>query len=85
MVGVKEVKELSERTKKKGRACHVAFNVSQEDYDVMFDRIPNFGGRSSAISAPPTACVHRENATFIFSTPTPIICKSPPSEKKTCR
>lgn len=46
MVGVKEVKELSERTKKKGRACHVAFNVSQEDYDVMFDRIPKLGGRS---------------------------------------
>jgi catechol 2,3-dioxygenase-like lactoylglutathione lyase family enzyme len=46
MVGVKEVKELSERTKKKGRACHVAFNVSQEDYDVMLDRIPKLEGKS---------------------------------------
>ncbi len=46
MVGVKEVKELSERTKKKGRACHVAFNVSQEDYDVMLERIPKLEGRS---------------------------------------
>ena len=46
MVGVKEVKELSERTKKKGRACHVAFNVSQEDYDVMLERIPQLGGKS---------------------------------------
>jgi catechol 2,3-dioxygenase-like lactoylglutathione lyase family enzyme len=46
MIGVKEVKELSERTKKKGRACHVAFNVSQEDYDVMFERIPKLGGKS---------------------------------------
>jgi catechol 2,3-dioxygenase-like lactoylglutathione lyase family enzyme len=46
MVGVKEVKELSERTKKKGRACHVAFNVSQEDYDVMIERIPKLEGRS---------------------------------------
>lgn len=46
MVGVKEVKELSERTKKKGRACHVAFNVSQDDYDVMLERIPKFEGRS---------------------------------------
>jgi catechol 2,3-dioxygenase-like lactoylglutathione lyase family enzyme len=46
MVGVKEVKELSERTKKKGRACHVAFNVSQEDYDVMLERIPALGGKS---------------------------------------
>ena len=46
MVGVKEVKELSERSKKKGRACHVAFNVSQEDYDVMLERIPRLGGKS---------------------------------------
>jgi catechol 2,3-dioxygenase-like lactoylglutathione lyase family enzyme len=46
MVGVTEVKELSERTKKKGRACHVAFNVSQEDYDVMLERIPKLAGKS---------------------------------------
>ncbi len=46
MLGVKAVAELSERTRKKGRACHVAFNVSQEDYDVMLERIPQLGGRS---------------------------------------
>jgi catechol 2,3-dioxygenase-like lactoylglutathione lyase family enzyme len=46
MIGVKEVTELSERTKKKGRACHVAFNVSQEDYDVMLERIPKLAGKS---------------------------------------
>ena len=46
MIGVKEVEELSERTKKKGRACHVAFNVSQEDYDVMLERIPKLEGKS---------------------------------------
>ncbi len=46
MLGLKPVAELSERTKKKGRACHVAFNVSQEDYDVMLERIPRLGGRS---------------------------------------
>ena len=46
MLGVKEVKELAERTKKKGRACHVAFNVSQEDYDLMVERITQLGGRS---------------------------------------
>jgi catechol 2,3-dioxygenase-like lactoylglutathione lyase family enzyme len=46
MIGVKEVKELSDRTKKKGRACHVAFNVSQEDYDVMLERIPKLEGKS---------------------------------------
>ena len=38
--------ELSERTKKKGRACHVAFNVSQEDFDRMLVAIPELGGRS---------------------------------------
>jgi catechol 2,3-dioxygenase-like lactoylglutathione lyase family enzyme len=46
MLGLKAVAELSERTKKKGRACHVAFNVSQEDYDLMLERIPQLGGRS---------------------------------------
>jgi catechol 2,3-dioxygenase-like lactoylglutathione lyase family enzyme len=46
MLGVKEVVELSERTKKKGRACHVAFNVSQEDFDVMLELIPRLGGKS---------------------------------------
>jgi catechol 2,3-dioxygenase-like lactoylglutathione lyase family enzyme len=46
MLGLKPVTELSERTKKKGRACHVAFNVSQEDYDLMLEKIPQLGGRS---------------------------------------
>jgi catechol 2,3-dioxygenase-like lactoylglutathione lyase family enzyme len=46
ILGIKEVVELSERTKKKGRACHVAFNVSQEDYDRMVTLITELGGRS---------------------------------------
>jgi catechol 2,3-dioxygenase-like lactoylglutathione lyase family enzyme len=46
MIGVKEVGALSERTKRKGRACHVAFNVGQEDYDIMLERIPQLEGRS---------------------------------------
>lgn len=46
MIGVKQVKELSERTKRKGRACHVAFNVSQQDYDSMLELIPQLGGKS---------------------------------------
>ena len=45
-LGIKEVKELSERTKKHGRAVHVAFNVSQEDFDRMEALIPETGGRS---------------------------------------
>jgi catechol 2,3-dioxygenase-like lactoylglutathione lyase family enzyme len=46
MLGVKEVRELSERTKKKGRACHVAFNVCQDDFDLMLDLIPKLEGKS---------------------------------------
>lgn len=46
LLGVKEVGELSERTKRKGRACHVAFNVSQEDYDSMIELIPKLQGKS---------------------------------------
>jgi catechol 2,3-dioxygenase-like lactoylglutathione lyase family enzyme len=46
MLGVKEVPELSERTKKKGRACHVALNVCQEDFDAMLDLIPRLQGKS---------------------------------------
>jgi hypothetical protein len=46
MLGVKEVPELSERTKRKGRACHVAFNVSQEDFDSMLELIPKLEGKS---------------------------------------
>jgi catechol 2,3-dioxygenase-like lactoylglutathione lyase family enzyme len=46
MLGVKKVAELSERTKKKGRACHVAFNVCQDDFDVMLDLIPKLEGKS---------------------------------------
>ena len=46
ILGVKEVPELSERTKRKGRACHVAFNVKQEDFDAMLSLIPQLEGRS---------------------------------------
>jgi catechol 2,3-dioxygenase-like lactoylglutathione lyase family enzyme len=46
MLGVKEVLKLSERTRHKGRACHVAFNVKQEDFDAMLSLIPQLEGRS---------------------------------------
>lgn len=46
LLGVKPVRELSDRTKRKGRACHVAFNVSQQDYDSMVERIPKLHGKS---------------------------------------
>lgn len=46
IVGLKAVATLSERTKKHGRAVHVAFNVTQEDFDRMVALIPETGGRS---------------------------------------
>ena len=44
MIGVKAVAGLSDRTKRHGRAVHVAFNVSQEDFDRMLELIPALGG-----------------------------------------
>lgn len=46
LIGLKPVTALSDRTKRHGRAVHVAFNVSQEDFDKMTARIPQLGGRS---------------------------------------
>ena len=44
LLGVKQVNALSDRTKRHGRAVHVAFNVSQEDFDRMLELIPARGG-----------------------------------------
>ena len=46
ILGLKGVPELSDRTKRHGRAVHVAFNVSQEDFDAMLALIPQMGGRA---------------------------------------
>lgn len=44
LLAVKPVDALSDRTKRHGRAVHVAFNVSQEDFDHMLELIPACGG-----------------------------------------
>jgi len=44
LLAVKQVDALSDRTKRHGRAVHVAFNVSQDDYDRMLELIPTLGG-----------------------------------------
>jgi catechol 2,3-dioxygenase-like lactoylglutathione lyase family enzyme len=44
LIGVKQVASLSDRTKRHGRAVHVAFNVSQEDFDRMLELVPAYGG-----------------------------------------
>jgi len=46
LLAVKQVDTLSDRTKRHGRAVHVAFNVSQDDYDRMLELIPARGGAS---------------------------------------
>jgi catechol 2,3-dioxygenase-like lactoylglutathione lyase family enzyme len=46
ILGLKEVTALSDRTKKHGRAVHVAFNVTQGDFDRMVALVPETGGRS---------------------------------------
>ncbi|HSE89813.1 MAG TPA: VOC family protein [Candidatus Binatia bacterium] len=44
LLGIKPVATLSDRTKRHGRAVHVAFNVSQNDFDRMSELIPALGG-----------------------------------------
>jgi catechol 2,3-dioxygenase-like lactoylglutathione lyase family enzyme len=46
MIGFVEVAELSERTKKHGRGCHMAMDVTQEDFDTMVVLIERHGGRN---------------------------------------
>jgi catechol 2,3-dioxygenase-like lactoylglutathione lyase family enzyme len=50
LLGVKPVAALSDRTKRHGRAVHVAFNVSQEDFDRMLELIPALGGTNQGDS-----------------------------------
>ena len=46
MIGLVQVSELSERTKKHGRGCHMAMDVAQEDYDSMLALIEANGGKT---------------------------------------
>lgn len=46
MIGLSKVEELSERTKKHGRGCHMAMDMTQEDYDVMLSLIDAYGGKN---------------------------------------
>lgn len=44
LLAVKPVAALSDRTKRHGRAVHVAFNVNHEDFDRMLELISALGG-----------------------------------------
>jgi catechol 2,3-dioxygenase-like lactoylglutathione lyase family enzyme len=50
LLGIKPVATLSDRTKRHGRAVHVAFNVSQDDFDRMLELIPALGGANQGDS-----------------------------------
>ena len=82
LIGVKPVAMLSDRTKRHGRAVHVALNVRQEDFDRMLELIPACGGANQGDARLRTACVLRANAALTFPTRTPTNCRSPPTGKK---
>jgi len=46
MIGLLEVVELSERSKKHGRGCHMAMDVPQEDFASMVALVERYGGKS---------------------------------------
>ena len=46
MIGLVEVEELSERSKKHGRGCHMAMDVHQEDFDSMVALVERHGGKT---------------------------------------
>jgi catechol 2,3-dioxygenase-like lactoylglutathione lyase family enzyme len=46
MIGLVEVAELSERSKKHGRGCHMAMNVPQEDFDSMVALVERYSGKT---------------------------------------
>jgi catechol 2,3-dioxygenase-like lactoylglutathione lyase family enzyme len=50
MIGLIEVRELSERSKKHGRGCHMAMDVTQEDFDAMQSLIDQYGGKNQGDS-----------------------------------
>jgi catechol 2,3-dioxygenase-like lactoylglutathione lyase family enzyme len=46
MIGLVQVTELSERSKKHGRGCHMAMNVTHEDFDSMVALVERYGGKT---------------------------------------
>jgi catechol 2,3-dioxygenase-like lactoylglutathione lyase family enzyme len=46
MIGLIEVGELSERSKKHGRGCHMAMDVPQDDFDSMVALVERYGGKT---------------------------------------
>jgi catechol 2,3-dioxygenase-like lactoylglutathione lyase family enzyme len=50
MIGLVAVTELSERSKKHGRGCHMAMDVTHEDFDLMVALVEQYGGKTQGDS-----------------------------------
>jgi len=46
MIGLVQVDEMSERSKKHGRGCHMAMDVPQDDFDSMVALVERYGGKT---------------------------------------
>jgi catechol 2,3-dioxygenase-like lactoylglutathione lyase family enzyme len=46
LYGLAPVTALSERSKRHGRGCHIALNVTHEEFDEMLRLIPQYGGQN---------------------------------------
>ena len=44
--GLRPVTSLSERSRRHGRGCHIAFNVSHDEFDEILQKIPAYGGQN---------------------------------------
>jgi catechol 2,3-dioxygenase-like lactoylglutathione lyase family enzyme len=50
MIGLVAVAELSERSKKHGRGCHMAMDVTQEGFDATVGLVERYGGKNQGDS-----------------------------------
>lgn len=73
-----EVAELSKRSKKHGRGCHMAMDVTQEDFDSMVALVDRYGGKNQGDNRAGEVLRPEGNAASISSTQTITGYKSPP-------
>ena len=77
MIGLVEVRELSDRSKKHGRGCHMAIEVPQEDFDSMVGLVERYGGKTQGNRRADDGL--RPEGEIL----TAIACKSPPRRTAT--
>ena len=81
MIGLVEVEELSERSKKHGRGCHMAMDVHQEDFDSMVALVERYGGKTQGDKRAEDGLDLKASAASTSSTPIIIACRSPPTRR----